>query len=48
MEGELHELEGRWRDAEAIAKIADEMFLPENIQAKLDDMHRRTGPDRPG
>lgn len=27
MEGELHVLEQRWRDADAIAKIADEMFL---------------------
>lgn len=28
MEGELKVLEQRWRDADAIAKIADEMFLP--------------------
>lgn len=28
MEGELHELERRWKEADAIAKIADDMFLP--------------------
>ena len=27
IEGELKELEQRWRDADAIAKIADDMFL---------------------
>ncbi|MEO7995905.1 MAG: hypothetical protein ABI852_00600 [Gemmatimonadaceae bacterium] len=31
MEGELHVLEQRWKEADAIGKIADEMFLPENI-----------------
>ena len=28
--GELHVLEQRWRDADAIAKIADDMFLPDS------------------
>lgn len=36
MEGELKELEQRWREADAIAKIADDMFLPESIDAKLE------------
>lgn len=35
MEGELHELENRWKEADAIAKIADEMFLPENMDERL-------------
>lgn len=38
MEGELHELEARWKEADAIAKIADEMFLPENIAATLETL----------
>ena len=29
LEGELHILEAAWRDAEEIAKIADDMFLPD-------------------
>ncbi|MEO7995901.1 MAG: hypothetical protein ABI852_00580 [Gemmatimonadaceae bacterium] len=36
MEGELAELEQRWRDADAIAKIADELLLPETVQTRLD------------
>ena len=31
LEGELHELELAWRDAEEIAGIADDMFLPSTI-----------------
>ncbi|MEO7995904.1 MAG: hypothetical protein ABI852_00595 [Gemmatimonadaceae bacterium] len=38
MEGELHELELRWKEADAIAKIADEMFLPENMQSTLNEL----------
>jgi hypothetical protein len=30
MEGELAELERAWRDAEAVAEIADSMLLPED------------------
>lgn len=30
MAGELHVLEQRWRDADAIAKIADNLFLPDS------------------
>ena len=33
MEGELAELERAWRDAEEIAAIADNMFLPPNVAA---------------
>ncbi|MEO7995902.1 MAG: hypothetical protein ABI852_00585 [Gemmatimonadaceae bacterium] len=35
MEGELQQLEQRWRDADAIAKISDEMFLPDSVEAQL-------------
>ena len=35
MAGELQELEQRWRDADAIAKIADEMFLPEHVNEQM-------------
>ncbi len=41
MEGELHELEARWREADAIAKIADEMFLSDGVNAKIDDQQRK-------
>jgi hypothetical protein len=37
LEGELAELERAWQDAEQIAKIADDMFLP----AETDDFIRR-------
>ena len=42
MEGELHELEARWRDADAIAKIADEMFLPADMNARMNALHKPT------
>ena len=35
LEGELHELEQRWRDAEAIAAIADTLTLPENTNERI-------------
>ncbi len=41
MEGDLHELEARWREADAIAKIADEMFLSEGINDKFDEQQRK-------
>ena len=31
MEGELQELEARWRDAETIAKISDGLLVPESV-----------------
>jgi hypothetical protein len=42
MEGELKELEARWRDAEVIAKIADEMFLPEAVHEQVASIGERT------
>ena len=40
MEGELKELEARWREADAIAKIADGMFLPDSVNEKFDEQQR--------
>ena len=40
MEGELALLEAAWRDAEEIAAIADDMFLPEGVQASLERMKK--------
>lgn len=39
MEGELKELEQRWRDAAAIAKISDELLVPEQVAERLQAMH---------
>lgn len=47
MEGALHELEQRWKEADAIAKIADEMFLPAKlgeIMEKLRHTENKAGP----
>jgi hypothetical protein len=38
LEGELHVLEEAWKEAEEIAGISDDMFLPEDITSKLDEM----------
>jgi hypothetical protein len=35
LEGELHILEAAWRDAEEIAHIADDMFLPASVDEEL-------------
>jgi hypothetical protein len=35
LEGELTELHAAWRDAEEIAKIADDMFLPGGVESAL-------------
>jgi hypothetical protein len=36
LEGELAELEDRWREAEEVAVISDDMFLPAGVNAMLD------------
>jgi hypothetical protein len=36
MEGELQLLEQAWREAEEIARIADNMFTPAQIESRLD------------
>ena len=40
LEGELRVLEAAWRDAEEIAKIADDMFVPESVEAELARLKR--------
>jgi hypothetical protein len=40
LEGELHVLEAAWRDAEEIAKIADDMFLPGSVDEDLARLKR--------
>ncbi len=43
LEGELHELETAWKDAEEIAGIADDMFLPESVSNTLARMKGQRG-----
>jgi hypothetical protein len=43
LEGELHMLESAWRDAEEIAAIADDLFLPETVEAELQRLKRSSG-----
>ena len=43
LEGELHVLEAAWRDAEEIAGIADDMFLPASIDESLARLKRSQG-----
>jgi hypothetical protein len=38
LEGELALLEAAWREAEEVAKIADDMFLPESALARLEQI----------
>ena len=38
MHGELHELETRWREAEAIATIADSLLLPPWVTDRLEEL----------
>ena len=40
MEGELGALEDRWRDAEEIAAISDNLFLPSHIESIIQRMRR--------
>ncbi|HEY0997399.1 MAG TPA: hypothetical protein VGD77_15495 [Gemmatimonadaceae bacterium] len=40
LEGELHLLEAAWRDAEEVAKIADDMFLPAGLDERLEDLRK--------
>ena len=35
MEGELAALEARWQEADALAKIADSLFLPDDVEREL-------------
>jgi hypothetical protein len=51
LEGELGALEAAWRDAEAIAAIADDLLLPEAVTERLAVLRGRraaaSGPDGP-
>ena len=38
LEGELHLLEEAWKEAEEIAAISDDLFLPEDISKRLAEM----------
>ncbi len=38
LEGELHVLEEAWREAEEIAAISDDMFLPEDVSKRLAEL----------
>ena len=39
--GELRELEQRWRDADAIAKIADGLLLPGDIDEHMNELRQQ-------
>jgi hypothetical protein len=41
LEGELERLADEWREAEEVAAIADDMFLPQSAEEWLEDRKRR-------
>jgi hypothetical protein len=41
MEGELAELERAWRDAEEIAAIADDLFVPARVGERIEQLRQR-------
>ena len=43
MAGELAPLERAWREAEEIAAIADNLLLPDGVDAKLDQLRASSG-----
>lgn len=45
LHGELKALEARWREAEEIAAISDELLLPEGAQEKLDAWREEASPN---
>jgi hypothetical protein len=40
LEGELALLEAAWREAEEVAQIADDMFVPESTSIRLEELKR--------
>lgn len=45
MDGELADLERAWREAEEIAKIADDMFVLPSVDAEIERLHRQREAD---
>ncbi|WP_419947956.1 hypothetical protein [Candidatus Palauibacter sp.] len=45
LEGELKELEARWREAEEIARIADNLFVPESVEGFIKEERSRLDGD---
>ncbi|WP_420438208.1 hypothetical protein [Candidatus Palauibacter sp.] len=45
LEGELKELEARWREAEEIARIADNLFVPESVDSFIERERSRPARD---
>ena len=45
LEGELKELEARWREAEEIARIADNLFVPDSVEDFIEDARAPLGVD---
>jgi hypothetical protein len=43
LEGELALLEDAWRQAEEVASISDDMFVPDAVTARLDELKRLDG-----
>ncbi|MGH7651180.1 MAG: hypothetical protein ACREMS_04995 [Gemmatimonadaceae bacterium] len=46
MEGELELLEAAWREAEEIASISDDMFLPTSVSESLAEIKNRVSPQK--
>jgi hypothetical protein len=47
LEGELHLLEDAWREAEEIASISDNMFLPTGVSKSLAEIKNRVERQKP-
>ena len=47
LEGELKELEARWREAEEIARIADNLFVPDSVESFIADEREGVDTDAP-
>ena len=43
MEGDLARLEEAWREAEEVARIADDLLLPDEVVGRLERLKRRIG-----
>ncbi len=40
LEGELAILEAAWREAEEVARIADDLLLPERAESRFEELKR--------